>query len=65
MNILENSKEFFSSMTDEEFEAILKEFDFNYKKCKPGEGGIVYKGKVYKTYEAYEKAWLLDNSKRV
>lgn len=62
MNILENSKEFFSNMTDKEFEDILKEFDFNFKKCKPGECGIVYKGKVYKTYEAYEKAWIKNNS---
>lgn len=54
--ILENPKEFFENMTDKEFESLLDDMGFNYTKVEPGEGGITYKGKLYKTYEEYDKA---------
>lgn len=54
--ILENPKEFFENMTDQEFECLLGEMGFNYTKVEPGEGGITYKGKLYKTYEEYDRA---------
>lgn len=55
-DILKNSEELFSNMTDEEFEKLLDDMGINYTKVKPGEGGIIYKGKLYKTYKEYDEA---------
>lgn len=54
--ILKNSKEFFDNMTDQEFESLLDDMGVNYTKVKPGEGGITHDGKLYKTYEEFDRA---------
>lgn len=49
-------KSIFKNMSDEEFEDLLNEFGFNFEKVEKGQGGIVYKGIKYTTYEDYKKA---------
>lgn len=49
-------KSIFDNMSDEEFEDLLNEFGFNFEKVEKGQGGIIYKGQKYSTYEEYEKA---------
>lgn len=39
-NILENSKEFFDNMTDEEFEKLLDDMQFKWTKVEQGKGGL-------------------------
>lgn len=59
-NILKNSEKFFNDMTNEEFENLLDQMGVNYTKVKPGEGGIIFKGKLYKTYKDFEDAYNKD-----
>lgn len=68
MRILENPKEFLEnfiefleSLTDEEFEEFLNEYGFKYTKKEKGQGGLLYKGKVYKTYKEYLEEYNKDN----
>ncbi len=51
----------FNNLTDEEFEQLLDEFEFSYKKVGKGEGGLLYKGTVYKSYEEFDKEYKKDN----
>ena len=59
---MENSKSIFDNMTTDEFDELLDKFGFEYTKVKKGEGGLLYKGKVYKTYKEYEEQYRKDNS---
>lgn len=61
MRILENPKEFLESLTDEEFEEFLNEYGFKYTKKEKGQGGLLYKGKVYNTYKEYLEEYNIDN----
>ena len=56
-NILENSKEFFDSMSDEDFEMLLDDMGFNHKKVEKGKGGIIYKGVLYQNITDLDKAF--------
>lgn len=41
---LDNTKSIFDNMTDEEFENILIENGFKYKKVEKGKGGLIING---------------------
>lgn len=53
---MQDYKSKFENINDEEFENLLKEININYTKVAPEKGGIIYEGKLYKSYEEYEKA---------
>lgn len=55
-DILNNSKTFFKSMSNDEFENLTKDMGLNFTKVEPGEDGILYEGKLYKTIEELDKA---------
>lgn len=45
---MDNTREYvsiFDNITDEEFEEILKECNFDYKRVKQGQGGLYINGK--------------------
>lgn len=57
VNILENSKEFFDNMSDEEFIKLLDDMGLKHTKAEKGKGGIVYKGKLYQNIKDLGKAF--------
>lgn len=61
--ILENPKEFFDNMTDEEFEKLLDDMGFSWRKTEQGKGGLnilneekVFKDKYDVVFKALELA---------
>lgn len=46
----------FKNMSEDEFENMLIEMGFDFKKVNPGEGGIMYKGTLYKDIHSFDKA---------
>lgn len=56
-----NIRSLFDNMTDEEFEKLLIKHGFKFEKANECEGGILYKGVLYKTYEEYEKVYKPNN----
>lgn len=64
-NILENSKEFFNNMSDEEFEMLLDDMGFKHTKVGKGEGGVIYKGKLYQNIKDLDKAFEEDRLRGV
>lgn len=45
----------FANLTNEEFEQMLEDSGFNYIKVNSGDGGILYKGKLYKDINDFDK----------
>ena len=54
--ILDNPEKFFESMSDKEFEDLLKDMGLNFTRVRPGEGGVLYKGRLYKTIKELDEA---------
>lgn len=54
---MEDLKDFFDNMTDEEFDKLLIKNNIEFSKANKGEGGILYKGKLYRSIEDLDKAF--------
>lgn len=49
----------FKDITDEQFEQILKNSGFKYTKVNKGNGGILYKGVLYKDISEFDKELIM------
>lgn len=54
---MKDSKSIFKNMTDEEFNKLLTENNIEFSKANKGEGGILYKGHLYRNIEDLDKAF--------
>lgn len=58
---MQDFKSIFDNMTEEEFDNMLIKNNIKFSKVNKGEGGILYKGKLYRNIEDLDKAFDEEN----